>query len=119
MRILGIRFQNLNSLLGEWEIDFTDPAYTSDGIFAIIGPTGAGKSTLLDAMCLALYGQTPRLGSITASSNEIMSRQSGECFAEITFSTQQGRYRAFWAQHRARKKPDGKLQAARHEVVDA
>lgn len=119
MRILKIRFKNLNSLAGEWEIDFTDPAYTSDGIFAITGPTGAGKTTLLDAMCLALYGQTPRLGMITGTSNEIMTRQTGECFAEVTFSTQNGRYQAHWAQRRALKKPGGKLQRAKQELVDA
>lgn len=118
MRILSIRFKNLNSLAGEWDIDLTDPAYTSDGIFAITGPTGAGKSTLLDAMCLALYGQTPRLGNITASGNEIMTRQTGECFAEVTFSTQAGVFRAHWSQHRARKKPGGNLQHARHELHD-
>lgn len=119
MRILAVRFRNLNSLAGEWEIDFSDPAYTSDGIFAITGPTGAGKTTLLDAMCLALYRQTPRLGDITATSNEIMTRQTGECFAEVTFSTQNGNYRAYWSQHRARKHADGKLQPARHEIYDA
>jgi len=59
MRILGVRFQNLNSLVGEWQVDFTHPAYASDGIFAITGPTGAGKTTLMDAVCLALYGSTP------------------------------------------------------------
>ncbi|MEX2332912.1 MAG: AAA family ATPase [Pseudohongiella sp.] len=119
MRILAIRFRNLNSLAGEWEVDFTDPAYTSDGIFAITGPTGAGKTTLLDAMCLALYRQTPRLGDITANSNEIMTRQTGDCFAEVTFSTQNGSYRAHWSQHKARKQADGKLQAAKHEIADA
>lgn len=119
MRILAVRFKNLNSLAGEWEVDFTDPAYTSDGIFAITGPTGAGKTTLLDAICLALYRQTPRLGDITVTSNEIMTRLTGECFAEVTFSTQNGNYRAHWSQHRARKQPDGKLQAAKHEIADA
>ena len=118
MRILAIRFKNLNSMAGEWEVDFTDPAYTSDGIFAITGPTGAGKTTLLDAMCLALYRQTPRLGDITVSSNEIMTRQTGECFAEVTFRTQHGRYRDHWSQHRARKQADGKRQAAQQENED-
>jgi DNA repair protein SbcC/Rad50 len=119
MRILTIRLKNLNSLVGEWEVDFTAPDYTADGIFAITGPTGAGKTTLLDAICLALYGKTPRLDNITQSSNEIMSRQTGECFAEVTFSTQQGTFRCHWSQHRARKNTDGKLQVARHEIVDA
>ena len=48
MRILHIRFQNLNSLAGEWEIDLTDPAFVADGIFAITGPTGSGKTTILE-----------------------------------------------------------------------
>jgi exonuclease SbcC len=61
MKILNLRFKNLNSLVGEWQIDLMHPAFASDGIFAITGPTGAGKTTILDAICLALYGRTPRL----------------------------------------------------------
>ncbi len=119
MKILELRFKNLNSLYGEWFIDFSDPEYTSNGIFAITGPTGAGKSTILDAICLALYGATPRLGRITKSSNEIMSRGTGECYAEVLFESQAGRFRCYWGQHRARKKADGNLADARHEIVDA
>lgn len=119
MRILQVRFKNLNSLVGEWKIDLTHPAFASDGIFAITGPTGAGKTTILDAICLALYGRTPRLNKVTKSGNEIMSRQTGECFAEVTFETQTGRYRCHWSQHRARKKPDGELQSPKHEIANA
>ncbi len=119
MKILQLRFLNLNSLLGEWQIDLTDPAFGNDGIFAITGPTGAGKSTILDAICLALYGRTPRLNKITKSSNEIMSRHSGECFAEITFETPAGQFRCHWSQHRARKKAGGDLQSPKHEIADA
>ena len=119
MRILQVRFKNLNSLVGEWEIDLAHPAFASDGIFAITGPTGAGKTTILDAICLALYGRTPRLNRVTKSGNEIMSRQNGECFAEVTFETQTGRFRCHWSQHRARKKPDGELQAPKHEIANA
>ncbi len=119
MRILQVRFKNLNSLVGEWEIDLTHPAFASDGIFAITGPTGSGKTTILDAICLALYGRTPRLDKVTKSANEIMSRRTGDCFAEVTFETQTGRYRSHWGQHRARKKPDGELQPPKHEIADA
>lgn len=119
MRILQVRFKNLNSLVGEWQINLTHPAFESDGIFAITGPTGAGKTTILDAICLALYGRTPRLNKVTKSGNEIMSRQTGECFAEVTFETQTGRYCCHWSQHRARKKPDGELQAPKHEISNA
>ncbi|MDY0185862.1 MAG: AAA family ATPase [Desulfuromonadaceae bacterium] len=119
MRILQLRFKNLNSLVGEWAIDLTHPAFASEGIFAITGPTGAGKTTILDAICLALYGRTPRLNRVTKSGNEIMSRQTGECFAEVTFATQSGRYRCHWSQHRSRKKHAGELQPPKHEIADA
>jgi exonuclease SbcC len=118
MKIISLRFKNLNSLYGEWAIDFTHPEYTGSGIFALTGPTGAGKSTILDAVCLALYGATPRLGKITAGGNEIMSRQTGECYAEVVFESRDKLFRSFWGQHRARKKPDGNLIAARHEISD-
>ena len=119
MKIQQVRFKNLNSLVGEWHIDLTHPSFASDGIFAITGPTGAGKTTILDAICLALYGQTPRLSKVSKGGNEIMSRQTGECFAEVTFETQTGRYRCHWSQHRARRKPDGELQAPKHEIANA
>ncbi len=119
MKILELRFKNLNSLYGEWVIDFTDPEYVSNGIFALTGPTAAGKSTILDAICLALYGATPRLGKITKSGNEIMSRQTGECYAEVMFESQAGRFRCHWSQHRSHKKADGNLADAKHEISDA
>lgn len=119
MKILHIRFKNLNSLRGEWHIDLTHQAYVSEGFFAIIGPTGAGKTTLLDALCLALYGRTPRLDRVTKSTNEIMTRQTGECFAEVTFATQSGHYRCHWSQHRARRHAEGELQAPKHEIANA
>jgi len=106
-------------LAGEWSIDFTAPEYVTDGIFAIAGPTGAGKSTILDAICLALYGRTPRLKTISKSSNEIMSRQTGVCFAEVVFETHEGRFRAFWSQRRAQKKAEGALQNPEHELSNA
>lgn len=118
MRIEKVTFKNLNSLAGTWSIDFTNERYREDGIFAITGPTGAGKSTVLDAICLALYGQTPRLATISKSTNEIMTRQTGDCFAEVLFSTGKGRYRSHWSQRRARNKPEGALQPAKQELVN-
>ena len=118
MKVLELRFKNLNSLYGEWFIDFTAPEYGANGIFALTGPTGAGKSTILDAICLALYGATPRLGKITKSGNEIMSRQTGECYAEVTFESQAGQFRCHWSQHRARRKSAGNLTDSKHEIAD-
>ena len=117
MRILKLRFQNLNSLQGEWEIDFRHAAYADEGIFAITGSTGAGKSTILDAICLALYGATPRLGEITQSKNDLMSRHTGECLSEVIFATKNGSYRCTWLQKRARKNPEGNLQSPTHEIA--
>lgn len=116
MKILKLRFQNLNSLYDEWEIDFTASEIQDSGLFAITGPTGGGKSTILDAICLALYGQTPRLESINASSNELMSKHTGECYAELEYEIGQIRYLSKWYQKRARGKADQKLQAVKREI---
>ena len=119
MRIEHIRLHNLNSLVGTWEIDLTAPAYRDDNLYAITGPTGAGKTTILDAICLALYGRTPRLARINKNTNDIMSRHTGTCFAEATIAVHNRRYRCYWSQHRARGRADGELQNPKHEIADA
>lgn len=118
MKILSIRLKNLNSLKGEWKIDFTQSPFSENGLFAITGPTGAGKTTLLDAICLALYHQTPRLGQITNSSNEIMTRGTTECLAEVEFEVKNTAYRAFWSMRRSRGKVEGNLQPADAELAE-
>ncbi len=117
VKILKLSFQNLNSLQGEWSIDFTHPAYSSNGIFLISGPTGAGKTTILDAITLALYGRTARLSTVSQSENEVMNRESGAAYAEVLFETSKGRYRAHWSQRRARLKVNGALQIPKREVL--
>lgn len=117
MKILSLQFKNLNSLKGEWKLNFTRPPFVDNGLFAITGPTGAGKTTLLDAICLALYHQTPRLGLISQSSNELMTRGTAECSAEVQFEVKGQVYRAFWSMRRARGKPEGKLQPPMAELV--
>lgn len=119
MKILSVRLQNLNSLKGEWKIDFTQPPFDQSNLFAITGPTGAGKSTILDAICLALYHQTPRLKLLSQSSNELMTRHTSECLAEVEFQVRDQRYRAFWSQRRSRGAVEGNLQAAKVELAKA
>ena len=118
MRLIELRLKNLNSLKGEWHIDFSDPAFLNEGIFAITGQTGAGKTTILDAICLALYSQTPRLGDITGSTNEIMTQGTGECSAEVIIEIDAKRYQCYWYQHRAHKKAKGNLLPIRHEISE-
>lgn len=128
MRILSIRIKNLASLEGVTEIDFTKEPLASAGIFAITGPMGAGKSTILDALCLALYGKTPRYkqgqeigielvdvkGSTINQGDHrgILRDGAGEGYAEVDFiGTDAQTYTASWKVRRAREKADGALQA--------
>ncbi|GBU09381.1 nuclease SbcCD subunit C [Gammaproteobacteria bacterium] len=118
MKIIKLRFKNLNALYGEWEIDFENEAYLSDPFFSIIGPTGAGKSTILDAICLSLYGRTPRLDKSSVDTSSIMSQNTAQCFAQVAFETAQGRFQTHWSQKRSHSKSNGKLQEPKHELFN-
>jgi exonuclease SbcC len=113
MKILKIKLLNINSLKGEFEVDF-EKFLKDESLFAITGPTGAGKSTILDVITCALYGRTARL----SNPNELMSRHTGECLCEVEFEVKGKVYRSSWSQKRARKSPDGAFQSAKMEVSE-
>ena len=101
MKIKKIEFCNINSLAGEWTIDFESPDFANSGMFCISGPTGSGKTSILDAICLGLYGKTPRLGAIVGDSNEVMTYGSKSCYAKVIFECGGNIYSAYWSQHRS------------------
>lgn len=115
MRILLLHLANINSLSGEWSLNFEDPVFR-DGLFALTGPTGSGKTSVLDALSLALYGRTVRQ-KISKEANEVMTRGAGYALAEVTFETNNRRYLCTWSQHRARGKSGGALQAAKRSLT--
>ena len=127
MKILTIRGRNLASLEGEFVLDFTREPLLSAGIYAITGPTGSGKSTILDALCLALFGRSPRQVAARESGVElpdgengsvapgdprtILRKGSAEGYAAAAFIGLDGQpWESEWTVRRARNRPSGNLQ---------
>lgn len=122
MRLHTLELQNINALAGEHVVDF-EALFDASPIILIAGETGAGKSSILDAICLALYGVTPRLLQTAQSKrrsesvSHVMTRGTGSCGATLTFSVRsedgaRERYRASWSLRRAHGRPNGNIQAA-------
>lgn len=116
MKIISLKFLNLNSLKGAHEIRFDEPPFTESGLFAITGPTGAGKTTILDAITVALYGRVHRHEK---DASESLTRFTAEAFAEVEFEVNDTLYRAKWSIRKSRNKPDGVLQTPKMELADA
>ncbi|MCG2583353.1 AAA family ATPase [Massilia sp. TS11] len=133
MKILRIGGRNLTALAGPFEVDFQSEPLASSGLFAICGATGAGKSTLLDALCVALYGRTPRLEKTNRAGltipdvgeetihaldpRNLLRRGCAEGLAEVDFIGHDGHaYRASWSVWRARRRATGAIQQASHSL---
>ncbi len=122
MKIERITVCNIASLAGTHSVDFTKDPLRTAGLFSISGATGAGKSTLLDALCLALFDQTPRLnvvgrlaeltnGERQNDTRMLLRRNTAYGFAEVAFvGVDQQQWTARWSVRRSHNKLDGKLQ---------
>ena len=119
MKIISVRFANLNSLPGPFLIRFDETPLADTGLFAITGPTGAGKSTLLDAIAVGLYGRVPRHDRQVG---EMVSRHAKDAFSEVEFEVHETnpdtgtvdrvRYRSRWEVKRKMRGDDkGSLNA--------
>lgn len=112
-------------------IDFESQPLADSEVFLITGKTGAGKSTILDAICLALYADTPRLYNtkmqgVTMDAEkevkiddprQLMRRNTTESYVSLTFIGSNGvNYEATWAVARAYKKVSGSIKGKTWEL---
>ncbi len=117
MKICKLKLKSLNSFRGEVEIDFEKSPLDDASLVAITGPTGSGKTTLLDAICVALYGKTPRLsGTTNQHPRHLISHGETEGFAEVYFEANSTRYHATWSIKR-KGSPKGQLFDDSEELI--
>ena len=126
MKLKKLTIHNIASF-EDAEIDFSKAPLADEHLFLICGKTGSGKSTIIDCLCLALYGNTPRLNHAmnaeyedsqnkkTIRSNDprqLLRRGTTNAKVTLTFDDNNGvPYIAIWEVHRSHNRPDGTLQA--------
>ena len=93
MKVIQLKIKNLGPFhVKPVELDFKNGLLADASLVAITGRTGAGKTMLFDAICVALYGKTPRL----SSPKFLLSQGETEGYAEVIFEVNRSRYLAEW-----------------------
>lgn len=85
---ISLRFKGLHSYKQAVSIDFR--TLVDAQLFGIFGATGSGKSTILEAITLALFGESERLGSTNLSS--MVNLSATEMWIEFEFCQQGADY---------------------------
>ena len=129
MKLKQLTIDNIASI-EHAEINFDTAPLANEHLFLISGETGSGKSTIIDCLCLALYGDTPRLNAAKAADyttsreeganednlktddvRQLLRRGAVSADVKLTFDDNDGTpYVATWHVHRSRNKADGPIQ---------
>lgn len=113
MKLKKLNIENVASIANA-TIDFESSPLCESDLFLINGETGSGKTTIIDAICLALYDQTPRLRdagklSLQFGNYELTPRNTANMLrhgaidgkSELLFEGNDGEeYTAIWSAHR-------------------
>ena len=124
MRLKKLEINNIASI-EHAIIDFNSNPLEGEHLFLITGETGSGKSTIIDCLCLALYGDTPRLSHAkkaeydnnrndeklkTNDVKQLLRRGAISADVLLTFDDNNGTpHTATWHVHRARKSLSGNI----------
>lgn len=99
MKLWQLKIKNLGPFhVKPVGLDFQNGTLADASLVAITGRTGAGKTMLFDAVCVALYGKTPRLaGNDDRHPRHLLSHDKNDGHAEVIFETNGIRYLAEWS----------------------